>query len=104
MGSNKNKALNMFLQYLDRILEPNTSKCDRYENAFMNLVNFTYNTSKKLPSLSRRSLIRANTLQGIGNKKKSDDLKIRLFYKQYSMKVNQEGDQKFLDIWKKIVQ
>ena len=57
------------------ITEPNTSKCDRYENAFMNYIGFNFNSSSsKLPSLSGHILSRVNTLDP-AEKKNSDDLK-----------------------------
>ena len=54
------------------ISEPNTSKCDRYENAFMNYLCYNLNSSSsKLPS---PNLNRANTLDPI-DKKNVVDLK-----------------------------
>ena len=87
------------------ISEPNTSKCDRYENAFMNYVNFTYKSSAKLPAVSGVSgptLNRANTVQEVGNAKIKDDMKISASYnKKISMKIlgvkNKEVNQKVLD-------
>lgn len=87
------------------VLEPNSSKCDRYENAFMNYVNFTYKSSAKLPAVPGVTLTilnRANTVQKVGNAKIKDDMKISASYnKKISMKIlgvkNKEFNQKVLD-------
>ena len=87
------------------VLEPNTSKCDRYENAFMNYVNFTYKSSAKLPAVpgvSSPIINRANTVQETGNAKIKDDIKISASYnKKINMKImgvkNKEVNQRVLD-------
>ena len=78
------------------ISEPNTSKCDRYENAFMNYVNFAYKSSVKLPFIPG-----GNNVQDLGNQKNRDD-KTRPIYKNFNMKIsgikNKESNKKILDI------
>ena len=70
------------------ISEPNTSKCDRYENAFMNYVNFKYKSSIKLPAVSNPSIIRSNTIQEIVSNKNKEEIVIRPIYKQFSVKIS----------------
>ena len=64
------------------ILEPNTVKCDRYENSFMKYINLTYKSSAKLPSINGPTLTSANTIQGsdiINNKEE-----VRAILKKYT--------------------
>ena len=79
------------------ILEPNTVKCDRYENSFMKYINLTYKSSAKLPSINGPTLTSANTIQGsdiINNKEE-----VRAILKKYtSVKMkNKELNNQILD-------
>ena len=86
------------------ISEPNASKCDRYENAFMNYFNYNYNSSSLLPSLSGPILNKANSVSEGNNLKSKDDLielKDRKLFKKFSMNIrgikHKESNQKVLD-------
>ena len=86
------------------ISEPNASKCDRYENAFMNYINNTYNSSSLMPSLSGTILNKANNVSEGNNPKFKDDLtelKDRKLFKKFSMNIkgirHKEINKKVLD-------
>ena len=80
------------------IIEPNSVKCDRYENAFMNYINFTYKSSIKLPSVSGPILARANTMQETSNMKFNEEVKPSL-KKYISVKgKNKANNNQILDI------
>ena len=87
------------------ISEPNTSKCDRYENAFMSYINYNYNSSSLLPSVSGPIINRANTVKEIANSPKPKDelveIKDKKLFKKFSVNIrgikNKEMNQKVLD-------
>ena len=87
------------------ISEPNTSKCDRYENAFMSYINYNYNSSSLLPSVSGPIINRANTVKEIGNSPKPKDelaeIKDKKLFKKFSVNIrgikNKGMNQKVLD-------
>lgn len=69
------------------ISEPNTSKCDRYENAFMNYINFTYNSSSVVPSVSGPITNKGSNEKGTPMKNNDlNDIKIRSI-KKYTYNV-----------------
>ncbi len=83
------------------LTEPNRPKCDRFENAFMNYINYAYKSTTALPSLSGTN---SNTDTGLNinrnNKDNLNDIKIKNIknYHIRGIKNKENNSQKILDI------
>ena len=81
------------------ITEPNSSKIDRYENAFMKYVNYTPPYAENI-DIKKKSLIRANTLkEGGSNENELLDSKMpNKMKKRYSLKIKDVLNKKGNDV------
>jgi hypothetical protein len=83
------------------LTEPNTSKCDRCENAFMNYINYTYKSTKALPSEFATNNTENDINEKGNNKDNLNDIKMKNI-KNFHMNIHgiksKESNMQILDI------